>query len=88
MTLSDTHRELIESLEGHTCLYSSLNTYRPHAPKFENCTFQSWWILEGLDWGGNGGIVDIQIQKSNSQIIITTCDDDSDARIDTYIFTR
>lgn len=29
MTLSDTHRELIESLEDRTCLCSCMGTYRP-----------------------------------------------------------
>lgn len=48
MTLSDTHYELIESLEGRTCLTSTLSTYRPHAPRFEAQTFRSSWILAPL----------------------------------------
>lgn len=88
MTLSDTHRELIESLEGRTCLCSSLSSYRPCAPKFESSTFHSSWILLPLEWSGSGQIVDVQILETDSQIVITTCNDDSDAAIETYIFTR
>ena len=88
MTLSDTHRELIESLDGHTCLCSSLSTYRPCAPRFEPQTFCSNWILMRLEWSGSGRIVDVQVHETDTQIVITTCDDDSDATIETYIFTR
>lgn len=88
MTLSDTHRELIESLDGHTCLTSSLSTYRPCAPRFEAQTFHSQWILAALEWEGSARIVDVQVHETDTQIVITTCDDDSDATIETYIFTR
>jgi hypothetical protein len=88
MTLSDTHRALIESLEGHTCLCSSISTYRPRAPRFEVQTFHSLWLLGPLEWTGSGRIVDVQVYETDTQIIITTCDDDSDATIETYIFTR
>lgn len=88
MTLSDTHRELIESLEGHTCLTSTMSTYRPCAPQFEAQTFHSQRILAALEWTGCGRIVDVQVYETDSQIVITTCDDDSDATITTYIFTR
>lgn len=88
MTLSDTHRALIESLEGHTCLTSTMSTYRPCAPRFEPQTFCSNWILMRLEWSGSGRIVDVQVQETDTQIVITTCDDDSDATIETYIFTR
>ena len=88
MTLSDTHRALIESLEGHTCLTSSMSTYRPCAPQFEAQTFHSSWILLPLEWSGSARIVDLQVYETDSQIVITTCDDDSDATITTYIFTR
>lgn len=88
MTLSDTHRELIESLEGRTCLCSSMSTYRPCAPEFESSTFHSSWILLPLEWSGSARIVDVRILETDSQIVITTCDDDSDATITTYIFTR
>ena len=88
MTLSDTRRELIESLDGHTCLCSSLSTYRPCAPRFESQTFCSNWILMRLEWSGSGRIVDVQGRVTDAQIVITTCDDDSDATIETYIFTR
>lgn len=88
MTLSDAHYELIESLDGHTCLTSTLSTYRPCAPRFEVQTFMSNWILMRLEWTGCGRIVDVQVQETDTQIVITTCDDDSDATIETYIFTR
>lgn len=88
MILSDTHRELIESLEGHTCLCSSLSSYRPCALKFENCTFHSSWILLPLEWSGSARIIDVQVLETDSQIIISTCNDDSDATMETYIFTR
>lgn len=88
MTLSDTHRTLIESLEGHTCLCSFLSTYRPCAPRFEAQTFHSSWILLPLEWSGSARIVDLQVYETDSQIVITTCNDDSDATITTYIFTR
>ena len=88
MTLSDTHRALIESLEGHTCLSSTMSTYRPCAPQFEAQTFHSSWILLPLEWSGSARIVDLQVYETDSQIVITTCDDDSDATITTYIFTR
>lgn len=88
MTLSDTHRALIESLEGHTCLTSTMSTYRPCAPQFEAQTFHSSWILLPLEWSGSARIVDLQVYETDSQIVITTCDDDSDATITTYIFTR
>lgn len=88
MTLSDTHRALIESLEGHTCLTSTMSTYRPCAPQFEAQTFHSSWILLPLEWSGSARIVDVQAVETDSQIVITTCDDDSDATITTYIFTR
>lgn len=88
MVLSDTHRKLIEFLDGQTCLCSSLSTYRPCAPKFESCAFNSSWILLPLEWGGSGRIIDVQIVETNSQIVITTCNDDSDATIETYIFIR
>ena len=88
MTLSDTHRELIESLEGHTCLTSTMSTYRPCAPQFEAQTFHSSWILLPLEWSGSARIVDLQVYETDSQIVITTCDDDSDATITTYIFSR
>lgn len=88
MTLSDTHRELIESLEGHTCLCSTVSTYRPCAPQFETETFRSSWILLPLEWTGTGRIIDVQILETDSQVIITTCEDDSDAAIATYIFNR
>lgn len=88
MTLSDTHRELIESLEDRTCLCSTLSTYRPCAPQFEAQTFRSDWILAPLEWSGCGRIVDVQVHETESQIVITTCNDDSDATIETYIFTR
>lgn len=88
MTLSDTHRELIESLEGHTCICSALDTYRPRAPEFESCTFHSSWILLPLEWSGSARIVDVRILETDSQIVITTCNDDSEATIWTYIFTR
>lgn len=88
MTLSDTHYELIESLEGRTCLTSTMSTYRPCAPQFEAQTFHSSWILLPLEWSGSARIVDVQVYETDSQIVITTCDDDSDATITTYIFTR
>lgn len=88
MTLSDTHRALIESLEGHTCLTSTMSTYRPCAPQFEAQTFHSSWILLPLEWSGSARIVDLQVHETDSQIVITTCDDDSDATITTYIFAR
>lgn len=88
MILSDTHYALIESLEGRTCLCSSMSTYRPCAPEFESCTFHSSWILLPLEWSGSARIVDLQVYETDSQIVITTCDDDSDATITTYIFTR
>lgn len=88
MTLSDTHRALIESLEGHTCLYSTLNSYRPRAPKFIAQRFRSQWILAPLEWPGFGRIVDVQVTEIDNQIVITTCNDDSDATIETYIFIR
>lgn len=88
MTLSDTHRELIESLEGHTCLCSYMSSYRPRAPRFETETFLSSWILSPLEWSSSGRIVDVQVHESDSQIVITTCNDDSDATIWIYIFTR
>ena len=88
MTLSDTYRELIGSLEGHACLCSSLSTYRPRAPRFEAQTFRSSWILDPLEWSGSARIVDVRILETDSQIVITTCNDDSDATIETYIFTR
>lgn len=88
MTLSDTHRALIESLEGHTCLTSTMSTYRPCAPQFEAQTFHSSWILLPLEWSGSARIVDLQVYEADAQIVITTCDDDSDATITTYIFTR
>ena len=88
MTLSDTHSALIESLEGRTCLTSILSTYRPCAPRFEPQTFCSNWILMRLEWSGSGRIVDVQVHETDTQIVITTCNDDSDAFIETYIFTR
>ena len=88
MTLSDTHLALIKSLEGHTCLCSSLSTYRPCAPQFEAQTFRSSWILTPLEWSGSARIVDVQVYETDSQIVITTCNDDSDAAVETYIFTR
>jgi hypothetical protein len=88
MTLSDTHRELIESLEGRTCLCSVLDTYRPRAPRFEAQTFHSSWILLPLEWSGSARIIDVQVQETDSQIVITTCNDDSGATIWTYIFSR
>ena len=88
MTLSDTHYELIESLEGRTCLCSTLSTYRPRAPRFEAQTFHSSWILTPLEWVGSGRIIDVQVHETDTQIVITTCNDDSNATIDTYIFTR
>ena len=88
MTLSDTHRELIESLEGRTCLTSTLSTYRPCAPRFVVQTFRSQWILAPLEWEGSARIVDVQVHETDTQIVITTCDDDSDTTIETYIFTR
>lgn len=88
MTLSDTHYALIESLEGRTCLASTMSTYRPCAPRFDAQTFRSQWILAPLEWSGSGRIVDVQVYETDSQIVITTCDDDSDATIETYIFTR
>ena len=88
MTLSDTHYELIESLEGRTCLCSSMSTYRPCAPRFEAQTFRSSWILAPLEWSGSARIEDVQVHETDTQIVITTCNDDSDATIETYIFTR
>lgn len=88
MTLSETHRELIESLEGRTCLCSAMSTYRPCAPRFESQTFHSSWILLPLEWSGSARIVDVQVVQTDSQIVITTCNDDSDATIESYIFTR
>jgi hypothetical protein len=88
MTLSDTHYALIESLEGRTCLCSSMSTYRPCAPRFEAQTFRSSWILLPLEWSGSARIVDVQVVETDSQIVITTCDDDSDATITTYIFAH
>lgn len=88
MTLSDTHRSLIESLENRTCLCSCMGTYRPCAPEFESCTFHSSWILLPLEWDFGARIVDVKILETDSQIIITTCNDDLDATIMTYIFTR
>ena len=88
MTLSDTHRELIESLEGHTCLASTLSTYRPCAPRFEAQTFHSSWILAYLELPNSGRIVDVQVYETDTQIVITTCNDDADATIETYIFIR
>lgn len=88
MILSDTHRELIESLEDHTCLCSSLSSYRPCAPRFVAQRFRGQWILAPLEWSGSGRIVDVQVLEIDSQIVITTCNDDSDATIETYIFTR
>ena len=88
MTLSDTHRALIESLEGHTCLTSTMSTYRPCAPQFEAQTFHSSWILLPLEWSGSARIVDLQVYETDYPIVFTTCDGDSDATITTYIFTR
>lgn len=88
MILSDTHRKLIESLEGHSCLYSSMSTYRPCAPEFYSQLFNPNWILMGLEWFGSGRIVDVQVYETDTQIVITTCNDVSDATIETYIFTR
>lgn len=88
MTLSDTHHELIESLEGRACICSTLSTYRPCAPQFEARTFRSAWILDPLEWTGSARIVDVQVHETASQIVITTCNDDSDAVIETYIFSR
>ena len=88
MILSDTHRALIESLEGHTCLASTMSTYRPCAPRFVAQRFRSQWILAPLEWSGSGRIVDVQVTEIDSQIVITTCNDDSDAAIETYIFSR
>lgn len=88
MILSDTHRELIESLEGRTCLCSILGTYHPCAPRFEVQTFYSSWILDSLEWSGGARIVDVQVQETDSQIVITTCNAYPGATIWTYIFTR
>lgn len=88
MTLSDTHYALIESLEGRTCLCSSMSTYRPCAPRFEARPFHSSWILLPLEWSGSARIVDVQVCETDTQIVITTCNDDSDATIETYIFTK
>lgn len=88
MTLSAAHRALIESLEGHTCLVSTMSSYRPCAPEFKSCTFHRSWILLPLEWSGPKRIVDVQVYKADNQIVITTCDDDPDAIIATYIFTR
>ena len=88
MTLSDIHRELIESLEGRTCLCSSLSTYRPCAPQFETQTFRSQWILAALEWSGSARIVEVQVHVTDTQIVITTCNDDTDATIESYIFSR
>lgn len=88
MTLSDTHYALIESLEGRTCLTSTMSTYRPCAPRFDAQTFHCSWILTPLEWTGSGRIVDVQVYETDTQIVITTCNDDSDATIETYIFTH
>ena len=70
MTLSDTHRTLIKSLEGHTCLASTMSTYRPCAPQFIAQRFRSQWILAPLEWTGPGRIVDVQVTEIDTQIII------------------
>ena len=87
MTLSDTQYALIESLEGRACLCSAMSTYRPCAPRFEAHTFRSCWILSALEWSGPARIIDVQVYEGVSQIVITTCNDDSDATIETYIFS-
>ena len=89
MTLSETHRELIESLEGRPYLCSVVTTYRPCAPQFEaQVGFRSDWILAPLEWSGPGRIIDVKVYETDSQIVITTCNDDYDATIETYIFSR
>lgn len=88
MTLSDTHRNLIKSLDGQLCLNSCLSTYRPEAPRFGSLTFLSSSILDKLEWTTSGRICDVKVFETDAQIIITTCDEDLDATIETYIFTK
>ena len=88
MILSETHRELIESLGGHPCLCSSLSTYRPCAPEFEAQLFNPSWALAPLEWTGSGRIIQVRVVETETQVILTTCNDDSDATIETYIINR
>lgn len=80
MILSDTQRNLIESLDGQPCLYSCVSTHRPAPPAFESKKFRSSMILSYS--------CDVEILERETQIIIGACDDELDATIETYIFTK
>ena len=88
MTLSDTHRDLIQSLDGRSCLASTISTYRPHAPEFAETTFISNWIFMLMEWSTSGRLAEVRVLETDTQIIITTCDEGTDATIETYIFTK
>lgn len=88
MTLSDAHHNLIESLDGQTCLNSCLTSYRPGAPEFSSITFHSSSILDKLEWPTSARICDVKVLETDTNIVITTCDEHYDATIETFIFTK
>lgn len=72
--------ELIESVDGHSCMYDSMDTYRPGPMDFTPNTFNSEQFLK---WYPNRRVV-----ETPTHLIISGCDDDTRATVAVYFVER
>lgn len=81
---------LIQSLDGQTCLYASLYSQRMafSAPTFETITFNQNSIAMDDDGYSSDFGMQVNVQEIGNQIIITVTDGDSEPTNEIYIFQR
>lgn len=70
---------LLETLDGMTCISTSVDTYRPEAMRFTADTFDL------SDFYRYYPIRRVEVVGDN--IVVSGCDDDTRATLVTYIFT-
>jgi hypothetical protein len=76
--------DTINSLNGQSCMSSSLDSYRPSALSFDAEVFDSERFLHLYDLEEDI----VTISEGNGTLIISVCNNDTRSFIDTYIFTR
>lgn len=79
---------LIQSLDGQTCLYASLYSQKMafSAPTFETIIFNQNSIVTDEDGYSSDFGMQVNVQKIGNQIIITVTDGDSEPTNEIYIF--
>lgn len=72
--------ELIESVDGHSCMYDSMDTYRPGPMNFTHSTFDSEQFLNWYPYR--------RVVETPTHLIISGCDDDTRATVAVYFVER